>query len=223
MIVVGVMFTAGGRRGLRRVHSVLNDSCRIISLGRVKYSISVPRAKGALRRGTLRGTRCICSRCRLDYFTSSANLRIRTLSNTPNIRDTHCTRNASRSDRTGVTGLLERLSKGRGEGTHFHAIVYCVRGGSIYPYNYADVGGVRRFSNVMGNSVTARGRNARNFNCSPVFIPRNCSRDFTRLNRRVGGNVDRETETITGLTRCLGGGGSWCPFSVGPCVWWYVH
>lgn len=177
------------------MHTVLKSGIRILDLGSVHYRTSVPRATSALRKGTTLGTRCVRTRCNVSYFTSSANLRIRTLSKTPKICSTHCTNNRKRSSRTGVGGLLTRLRNGRGQGTRFHATVYLVRKKRG-----------RLFRNVIGKRVVQRGGKDSNFNCSPIFIPRNCTRAFTRVKTRRGGEVDRQTETMRGLYSCLGDG-----------------
>lgn len=188
----GLMFTAGGTRGLRRMTTVLKSRIRLLDLGSVDYRASVPRATRALRKGTLLGSSCVCGGCRLSYFTSSAKLRIRTLGKTPKICSTHCTKNRKRSTRTGVLGLLRRLRKGRGHGTRFHATVSLVlsKGRCL-------------FRKIVGNRVVGRGHNSSKFNCSPVFGPRNCSQAFTRLKGSVGGRVDRHTLTMRGLYRFL--------------------
>ncbi len=186
----GVMFTAGGTRGLRRMTTVLNSNCRILDLHRVNYRTSVPRATSSFTNGTLRGTRCIGRRCNCSYFTSSDKLRMSILKKRPNICDTHCDNNNSR---TGVRGLLRGLAKGDSHNTRFHAIV------TLLVNRRAHL-----FRNVIHKAVVSRQHNRKKFNCSPVFIPRNCSLAFTRLNDRVGGHVDRHTGTIRRLTRCLG-------------------
>lgn len=195
---VGLMFTAGGQRGLSRIQGVASKCARVIDLSRVGYRRSVPRATRALRNGTLRGTHCVGRRFKCSYFTSSANLRMRTLRGTPKMCSTHCT-NPKRSSRTGVSGLLRRVRGGGGQGTHFHAMVTLVLGK-----------GRCLFRNVIGNAVVGRGENRDNFKCSPVFIPSACSRAFTRVNGSVGGRVDRHTRTIGGLATFLSGCAFWC-------------
>lgn len=181
------MFTAGGSRGLRRIATVLKRGIRLLDVGSVGYSASVPRATSALRKGTLLGTECVFSGCRLSYFTSSANLRIRTLNKTPNMCSTHCT-NSTRGSRTGVGGLLGSVRNVRGHGTRFHAM-----------FTLVVSKGRRLFRNVIGKRVAGGEGNTSNFNCSPVFVPRKCARAFTRVKGRLGGGVDRQTLTAGGL------------------------